>query len=132
MARLEKRFHAADKDKNGMLSREEAYAEFPRAPEFFDEIDVNKDGQITLVEVKKAMQKRVDAALKASNDHGKYRLPESAAPTATASTPTTNSFSSKGEASRYYRHEYYESLAGTKDAASNRGEPTQPLMRKEF
>ena len=30
--KFEKRFHAADKDDDGRLSREEAYAEFPRAP----------------------------------------------------------------------------------------------------
>ena len=34
---FEQRFHKADKDKNGKLSRAEAYAEFPRMPEFFDE-----------------------------------------------------------------------------------------------
>ena len=38
-ADFQKRFHAADKDKNGKLSRTEAYSEFPRMPEFFDEID---------------------------------------------------------------------------------------------
>ena len=47
-AKFEKRFRAADKNQNGKLSRDEAYAAFPRAPEFFDEIDANRDGSITL------------------------------------------------------------------------------------
>ena len=47
---FEKRFHAADKNKDGKLSRTEAYEEFPRMPEFFDEIDTNKDSSITLIE----------------------------------------------------------------------------------
>ena len=59
---FEKRFHHADKDNKGKLSRAEAYAEFPRMPEFFDEIDTNKDGYITLKEVDAAVQRRVDQA----------------------------------------------------------------------
>ncbi len=133
--RFEKRFRAADKDRNGSLSREEAYAEFPRAPEYFDQIDSNKDGQVSLAEVKKAMQKRVDAALAASGSKGKYALPPASGST---TTPNTDSgaqpaFASKQEAARYHRYEYYESLADTQDAARQRNEPTMPtLMQKSF
>ncbi|MBK7461488.1 MAG: hypothetical protein IPJ50_01295 [Betaproteobacteria bacterium] len=74
-AKFEKRFRAADKNQNGKLSRDEAYAAFPRAPEFFDEIDANLDGSITLGEVKKAADKRVDAAVNASKTGSRYRPP---------------------------------------------------------
>ncbi len=40
----------ADKDKNGMLSREEAKA-LPNLSANFDEIDANHDGQLTLKEI---------------------------------------------------------------------------------
>ena len=40
----------ADKDKNGMLSREEAKA-LPNLSVHFDEIDANHDGQLTLKEI---------------------------------------------------------------------------------
>jgi len=133
--RFEKRFRAADKDRNGSLSRDEAYAEFPRAPEYFDQIDSNKDGQVSLAEVKKAMQKRVDAALAASGSNGKYALPQSSG---TASMPNAEAgaqpaFASKQEAARAHRYDYYESLAETQDAARKRNEPTMPtLMQKSF
>ncbi|MBK7766547.1 MAG: hypothetical protein IPI44_10770, partial [Sulfuritalea sp.] len=66
----EKRFHAADKNGDGMLSREEAYAQFPRAPKFFDEIDSNRDKYITLVEVRQARARRVEAAISGSGIGG--------------------------------------------------------------
>ena len=40
----------ADKDKNGMLSREEAKA-LPNISAHFDEIDANHDGELTLKEI---------------------------------------------------------------------------------
>lgn len=133
--RFEKRFRAADKDRNGSLSRDEAYAEFPRAPEYFDQIDSNKDGRVSLAEVKKAMQKRVDAALAASGSNVKYALPPSSgsAAAANADAGAQPAFASKQEAARYHRYEYYESLAETQDAARKRNEPTMPtLMQKSF
>lgn len=133
-ASFNKRFHAADKDKNGMLSRQEAYAEFPRAPQYFDEIDSNKDGQVTLAEIAKARDKRVAAALSAG---GKYTLP-SETPKAMANTTNDGTeFSSKTEASRYYRHEYYESLVSSREKAEGRGEintaePNPNLLKKSY
>ena len=75
---FEQRFRAADKDGDGRLSREEAYAAFPRAPEFFKEIDANNDNHITLIEFNQAMTRRAEAALKASNFGigAKYVKPE--------------------------------------------------------
>ena len=70
--KFEKRFHHADKDNNGKLSRKEAYAEFPRMPEFFDEIDTNKDGFITLKEVHNTMERRVNAAINTSKSASRY------------------------------------------------------------
>ena len=64
-AAFEQRFKAADKDKDGKLTRKEAYEAFPRMPEFFGEIDRNRDDSITLEEVRRAMEKRVDAAIDA-------------------------------------------------------------------
>src|SRR5262245_57315752 len=47
--RLERRFTALDKDHSGGLSR----AEWPRAARAFDRVDLNKDGQLTLDELRK-------------------------------------------------------------------------------
>ena len=60
---FERRFRAADKDGDGRLSRAEAYAEFPRAPKFFDEIDADRDQHVTLVEFNRAMERRAAMAL---------------------------------------------------------------------
>lgn len=71
-AAFEQRFKAADKGNTGKLSREEAYAAFPRMPEFFAEIDENKDNFITLVEVTNAMEGRVNAAINESQIGSEY------------------------------------------------------------
>lgn len=139
-ADFQKRFHAADKDKNGKLSRTEAYSEFPRMPEFFDEIDTNEDDSITLIEVNKAMERRVNAAM-GSGDAWK----ESAQPagigneqtvTVIEAEPTTQ-FSSKQEARRYHRYKFYESLAEEQEVSRGRGESEVPkaspnLIQKSF
>eukprot|EP01034_Spumella_vulgaris_P010872 gene10872-13806_t len=75
-ARFEERFHAADKNKDGKLSRAEANAEFPRAPEFFDQIDSNKDNAVTLAEVKRAVDRYVKATLASSKPGSKYVQPQ--------------------------------------------------------
>jgi len=139
-AKFEQRFHAADKDRNGMLSRAEAYAEFPRMPEFFDEIDANKDNRITLAEVKRAMEKRVDAAMSAGSTGSKYGGASSSTNGGNASGGGANAdpqFASKAEAARAQRYDYYESLAASLDSARDRGEPAQPepyptLLKKSF
>lgn len=63
---FEQRFRAADKDGDGRLSREEAYAAFPKAKELFVEIDSNNDDYITLIEIGQARARRIEAALNAS------------------------------------------------------------------
>jgi hypothetical protein len=75
---FERRFRAADKDGDGRLTRAEAYAEFPRAPQFFNEIDANRDHHVTLVEFKQAMDRRAAATLEAASRGGaaKYVKPE--------------------------------------------------------
>lgn len=75
---FERRFRAADKDRDGRLSRAEAYAEFPRAPRFFDEIDTDRDQQVSLIEFNQAMDRRAAAALEAANRGAaaKYIRPE--------------------------------------------------------
>lgn len=133
-AAFEKRFKAADKGNKGKLSREEAYAEFPRMPEFFTEIDENRDNYITLFEVTNAMERRVNAAINASQIGSQYpgtadmkNGGETAA--SDAGTPRQQ-FSSPAEARRYHRYKYYESLADTQENPMNRGvlPPTAPTQ----
>ena len=140
-AQFEKRFRQADKGNKGKLSREEAYAEFPRMPKFFDEIDANRDGFITLNEVNRALERRVDAAMEARSVARRYGSAAidaaGAAPANAASPEQTPQFSSKAEARRYYRLEYYESVAGSNEQARQRGEPTTDsqggtLLKKSF
>ena len=59
---FERRFRAADKDGDGRLSRAEAYAEFPRAPKFFDEIDADRDQYLTRLEFNQGVKRRSAAA----------------------------------------------------------------------
>lgn len=139
-AKFEKRFQAADKDRNGTLSRQEAYAEFPRAPEFFDEIDQNKDGQVSMAEVRKARDKRVAAAMSGTSGNKNYALPAESSVVPAASTGETtaqSAFSSKAEARRQHRYDYYESLGSAQETARNRGEPmpeepVSTILKKSF
>lgn len=55
-ARMLEHLKAADKNGDGMISREEAQASLPRIAEHFDEIDANKDGQLTFEEIRAARQ----------------------------------------------------------------------------
>ena len=138
--KFEKRFHHADKDKNGKLSRKEAYAEFPRMPEFFDELDANKDGFITLKEVNDAMERRVNAAINASKSashYGNVDAGKKAAPGAGKSTGQDPVFTSEAEARRYHRMQFYESIEEDKAKAIERGEPapespSSPILVKPF
>ena len=135
---FEQRFNKADKGKKGKLSRVEAYAEFPRMPEFFDEIDVDKDNFITLAEVQRAMERRVNAAIDSSNPATRYgSINVGKAAVAGAPAVARPQFSSKEEARRYYRSEYYESIAGSHAKADARGEPVpdlpaSPVLKKSF
>lgn len=56
------RLKAADKNGDGMISREEAQASLPRVYEHFDAIDANKDGFITFEELRAAHQAHRAAA----------------------------------------------------------------------
>jgi hypothetical protein len=126
---FEKRFHHADKGNKGKLSREEAYAEFPHMPEFFDEIDTNKDGFITLKEVNKAMERRVNAAINASKSSNRYGGVDAGKQAATGVGENTGQepiFTSEEEERRYRRLEFYESIEDSKTQAKDRGEPFPP------
>lgn len=57
---FDQRFKAADKNGDGMLSREEAAAGMPRIAEHFDEIDTNKDGKLTVAEIQAWINKTRD------------------------------------------------------------------------
>jgi Ca2+-binding EF-hand superfamily protein len=51
----EARFKAADGDNNGKLSKAEAKDGMPRIHANFDRVDTNKDGFVTLAEIKAAL-----------------------------------------------------------------------------
>lgn len=137
--KFEKRFHAADRNGDRMLSREEAYAEFPRAPQFFDEIDLDHDGYITLVEVGQARTRRVEAAISASGigDGAKYLKPEYL-----KGAPAVARGNSEGEGPYAgdvpaQSDEFYESLAAQPDSALDPGAPVAAeivpnLLNKSF
>jgi hypothetical protein len=146
---FEKRFHAADQGNKGKLSRKEAYAEFPRMPEFFDEIDTNKDGFITLKEVHDTMERRVNAAMDASKPSSRYGNLDSGNTDAGKKNPDVAgkgagqqpAFTSEAEERRYRRMEFYEKIEGQKDDARSRGEPvpkeerylpSSPILIKPF
>lgn len=122
------RFMAADTNKDGKLTREEAYTAFPRMPQYFDEIDVNRDGSITLVEIDAAKKKRIDAALAASKHaSGRYALPATVPPatSATAASPAASSvLVGEDEAHVFHDRQYYDDLAGELSGERMRGEPT--------
>jgi hypothetical protein len=129
-AAFEKRFQQADADRNGRLSRQEAYAEFPRMPEFFDEIDSNGDDAITLPEVNQALQRRLDAAMKATR-----QLDGSV--TGTAGPAVGQEPFDQLDTRRAIREQYYESLTEDKARARGLGEvvpqsPSVPLFDKQY
>ena len=139
-AQFEQRFRKADQGNKGKLSRAEAYAEFPRMAQYFDEIDRDKDGFITLDEVRQALKRYVDAAIAKSSIAYRYGRGDGGkadAGKAPAATERPKEFSSASEQRRFYRNEYYESLARDKTVARERGKPVsdvleQPLLKKSF
>jgi hypothetical protein len=137
---FEKRFHRADKGNKGKLSRQEAYGEFPRMPEFFDEIDANKDNFITLDELRKAVERRVSAAMDASQGASRYGglgTGNAGAPDVPKGAAPKPQFASKAEERLHYRKEYYEALAGERAEASELGQPvpkspSSPVFTRPF
>jgi hypothetical protein len=137
---FEKRFRAADKDGDGRLSREEAYAAFPKAPEFFKEIDANNDNHITLIEFNQAMARRAEAALNASNigAAAKYVKPDyiRGGHASAAGEPDTTDLSSAIAQTR--ANEFNEFLGDEPGDAANYGTPapvkstTSNLLKKSF
>jgi Ca2+-binding EF-hand superfamily protein len=55
VAQVEARFKAADANKDGKLSKAEAKAKMPRIYSNFDRIDTDKDGLVTLDQIKAAV-----------------------------------------------------------------------------
>jgi hypothetical protein len=130
--KFEQRFHKAVANKDGQLSRKEAYAEFPRMPEFFDEIDGNRDDAITLPEVKLALERRVDAAFKATQGYGSAAAGNGGLAAAPATAPLNGV-----ETERAIRKQYYESLTDDMARAREAGEvapraPSTPLFEKRY
>jgi hypothetical protein len=135
--RFEQRFNKADLDGNARLSREEAYAAFPRMPEFFDEIDSDKDNAITLVEVEQALERRVNAAMASTGRYGTFASSTTESGKKDAATVQGQALSSELEAKRLYRQQYYESISGEKALSGQFGEPaskspSSPLFDKRY
>jgi len=125
-AAFEQRFKSADKDKDGKLTRKEAYEAFPRMPEFFNEIDRNRDDSITLEEVRRLEAKRIEAALDAGSPSARFNRNDE-----------PKEFTSRVEERRYYQSQFYESLLSDKNRARSRGEPvadspTTPILKGTF
>jgi hypothetical protein len=137
---FEQRFHKADQGTRGRLSREEAYREFPRMPEFFDDIDADRDGFITLEEVNRLVEKKTEAAIAASQAGARYGgidAGKSGEDDARGGSRQEPQFASETERRHYYRNRYFEALADDKARAQYRGEvvspsPTTPLLKKSF
>lgn len=68
------RLEKADKDKNGMLSKEETRA-LPNLSAHFDEIDANLDGQLNVKEISDYLRSLTRAAPAASNAPGSSAIP---------------------------------------------------------
>jgi len=62
-AMLEKRFNAANTTHDGKLTKEQAIAGMPRVAKNFDKIDTEKNGYVTLQQIKDAM-KEGESAIK--------------------------------------------------------------------
>lgn len=134
---FEQRFNKADVDGDGRLSRQEAYAAFPRMPEFFDEIDSDKDSAITLSEVEQALERRVNAAMGSTGRYGTLASGTAESTNMDAATVHGQALSSEMEAKRLYRQQYYESISGEKALSGQLGEPvskspSSPLFDKKY
>jgi hypothetical protein len=134
-AEFERRFHQADQGSKGKLTREEAYGEFPRMPKFFDEIDANRDGFITLEEVNRLVEKKTAAAIDASRAGARYGGIEAGPPgTSDPADPRAQKphFASQAEERHYYRNREFEALAEQKARARDRGEVVSPTPTTPF
>ena len=138
---FEQRFHKADQGRKGKLTREEAYGEFPRMPEFFDDIDADRDGFITLEEVNRLVEKQTEAAITASQAGARYGgIIDAGQPGASEAAVAERQkphFASQAEERHYYRNRQFEALADEKAKARDRGEvvspsPTTPLLKGSF
>lgn len=58
--RARKRFNEADRSGNGLLDREEFERQYPNAAQHFDWIDANGDGEISPVELARALRARME------------------------------------------------------------------------
>ena len=72
-AQFEQRFKGADADGNGTISQAEAQKSLPRLARRFDQLDANKDGQISREEIAAARKARFDQ--QGRSDGGHHRGP---------------------------------------------------------
>ena len=72
-AQFEQRFKGADADGSGTISQAEAQKSLPRLARRFDQLDANKDGQISREEIAAARKARFDQ--QGRSDGGHHRGP---------------------------------------------------------
>ena len=137
-ADFEKQFLAADTDGNGTLSRAEMKAKFKRTDEVFDRIDTNMDGQISLSEVKVAVEKSVEAAMQAggARKYGKS-IGSSAGLSGEKSVEPEFEFADESEEREHHGYKFYDSLISSEHRALERGEKVKPepvpnVLQKSF
>ena len=62
LTHFEERFRAADKDGDGALNQSEAQAAgLKRIADHFDQIDLSKDGKVTLKELRDALRSKISS-----------------------------------------------------------------------
>lgn len=133
---FERRFRAADKDGDGRLSRAEAYAEFPRAPKFFDEIDADRDQFLTLVEFNQGVKRRTAAALEDAtrSSAAKYLKPEYLKGSPAPATAETGARDLASSIAQRRSNDFTEFLGGDQDHEPYPEEPVADniIMRRSW
>ncbi|MEC5399040.1 hypothetical protein [Uliginosibacterium sp. H1] len=127
-----RRFKSADKAGKGALSRDQALKAFPNIGRYWDDIDTNRDGAMTLAEVDAAWQRAMDRAMS---------LPAGVAPggssaPASDTAPVLQVPPNATAQRRMDRQAYYEQLL----RSDPQGSPTRldggtepvPIIKKSF
>ena len=135
--KFETRFRAADTDGDGRLSRQQAYAAFPRAPKVFDEIDADGDDHVTIAEVNRARARRIDAAASAGGIGTRYVKPEYLKSDSARAGGETDGKDMTSAIAQKRSIEFDEFLGGDEGSAAGKATPASAksssnLLKKSF